>query len=86
MAEVDEKPKRRSRWPFLFAALVLFGFVGIVLAIVLTPSPNVWTDDAYVEVHTTAVAPQIAGRFGRGPGRRQPDGDGRPVAGPTRRP
>ena len=63
MAEVDEKPKRRARWPFLFAALVLFGFVGTVLAIVLTPSPNVWTDDAYVEVHTTAVAPQIAGRL-----------------------
>ena len=58
----EENKSRRSRWPFLLAALVLLGFAAIVLVILMIPSPKVWTDDAYVEVHTATIAPRIAGQ------------------------
>ena len=60
----DEKeaPARRPLWPILLALLVVVAFVAIVLAIELTPTPDVWTDDAYVQVHYASVAPRIAGQ------------------------
>ncbi len=58
----EGKPKRRPLWPIVLAVLVAVGFVAIVLAIVLTPAADVWTDDAYVQVHYASVAPRIAGQ------------------------
>ena len=57
-----EAPKRRPLWPILLALLVVASFVAIVLVIVLTPTADVWTDDAYVQVHYASVAPRIAGQ------------------------
>ena len=58
----EEKPKRAPRWPFAVAALALVVFVGIVLAVELVPSADVWTDDAYVQVHYAMVSPRISGQ------------------------
>ena len=58
----EEKPKRAPRWPFAVAAVALVVFVGIVLAVELVPSPDVWTDDAYVQVHYAMVSPRISGQ------------------------
>ncbi len=55
-----EKP--RPRWPFVVAAVVVLAFIAVVLAIILVPSPDVWTDDAYVQVHYASVSPRIAGQ------------------------
>ncbi len=60
--EGKETPKRRPVWPILLALLVVASFVAIVLVIVLTPTADVWTDDAYVQVHYASVAPRIAGQ------------------------
>ena len=60
--EKKEAPKTRPVWPILLALLVVVGFVAIVLVIVLTPTADVWTDDAYVQVHYASVAPRIAGQ------------------------
>jgi len=60
----DERqaPQRQRRWPLVAGALVIVAFVGIVLAIIFVPSRKVWTDDAYVTVHYTTVAPRISGQ------------------------
>ena len=60
--EKKEVPKQRPLWPILLALFVVVAFVAVVLAIVLTPTPDVWTDDAYVQVHYASVAPRIAGQ------------------------
>ena len=57
------KPKKPApKWPFALAAVVVLGFVGVVLWIVFAPRPDVWTDDATVTVHYAVVSPRIAGR------------------------
>ncbi len=59
----DKRPARRlPRWPFALTAVVVAGFIGIVLYIVFAPRPDVWTDDAYVTVHYETVAPRISGQ------------------------
>ncbi|NPD70313.1 HlyD family secretion protein (plasmid) [Lichenicola cladoniae] len=55
-------PKKRPFWPILLALVVVAAFVAIVLVIALTPNPDVWTDDAYVQVHYASVSPRIAGQ------------------------
>ncbi len=60
--KAKEKPKRAPRWPFVVAILALLVFVGIVLAIELIPNSDVWTDDAYVEVHYAEISPRISGQ------------------------
>ena len=54
--------KRRPLWPVVLALVLVVTFLAIVLGIVLTPTPDVWTDDAYVQVHYASVAPRIAGQ------------------------
>ena len=56
----DDKP--RARWPLVVAAVVLLAFIAVVVAIILVPSPRVWTDDAYVQVHYASIAPRISGQ------------------------
>jgi membrane fusion protein, multidrug efflux system len=62
MADNEDGSNRRSsaRWLFALAFLAVASFVAVVLVILLTPGPRVWTDDAYVEVHTASIAPRIA--------------------------
>ena len=60
--KAKEKPKRAPRWPFVVAALALLVFVAIVLAIELIPRSDVWTDDAYVQVHYAQISPRISGQ------------------------
>ena len=55
-------PKKRPRWPFVLAGVVVLGFIGVVLYIVLAPRPDVWTDDAYVRVHYATVSPRVSGQ------------------------
>ena len=57
-----ETPKRAPRWPFAVAILALLVFVGVVLAIELIPNSDVWTDDAYVQVHYAEISPRISGQ------------------------
>ncbi len=54
--------RRRPLWPVVLGVVVLLGFIGVVLAIILVPTSKVWTDDAYVMVHYASVAPRIAGQ------------------------
>ncbi len=44
------------------------------------------TDDAYVKANSTIISPKVSGYIARGAGRRQSAGQGRPGAGPDRRP
>jgi membrane fusion protein, multidrug efflux system len=70
---VPEGPKRTkdtaqpagptAKWPFVVAAIVVLGFVAVVLWIIFGPRPDVWTDDAYVGVHYAAIAPRIPGQI-----------------------
>ena len=58
----DEKPKPRpARWPWLVGGLVIFAIATFVLVRVLTPRPDVWTDDAYVAVHYASISPRVSG-------------------------
>ena len=60
---------RASRWgkfavkvPWLAAATVIVAFVGVAATRIYAPTPNVWTDDAYLEVHYATIAPRVAGQ------------------------
>ena len=58
----DERPKPRpARWPWLVGGLVIFAIATFVLVRVLTPRPDVWTDDAYVAVHYASISPRVSG-------------------------
>ena len=58
---------RASRWgklavkvPWLVAATVIVGFVGVAALRIYAPTANVWTDDAYLEAHYATIAPRVA--------------------------
>jgi membrane fusion protein, multidrug efflux system len=61
--EVDTFPAPLPRWPFVLAGLVVAIFAAVVLYIIFRPHPDVWTDDAYVMVHYSTVAPRISGQI-----------------------
>ena len=63
----DEKQRSLPWWPFVVAGLVLTAFVGNVLWIIFRPRPDVWTDDAYVQVHYSTIAPRVSGQVVRVP-------------------
>ncbi len=54
----DEKPL----WPWIVAAIVVIGFIIVVLLIIFLPSRYVWTDDAFVMAHYTTIAPRVSGQ------------------------
>ncbi|GAN55827.1 HlyD family secretion protein [Tanticharoenia sakaeratensis] len=60
--DAQQGQKRTPRWPFVVAALVVVGFIAVVLAIIFVPTSHVWTDDAYVTAHYTVVAPRVSGQ------------------------
>src|SRR6201987_2445308 len=51
-----------SRLPWVIASTVVLGFVAVVLWRIYAPSPDVWTDDAYVSVHYATIAPRVPGQ------------------------
>src|ERR1700739_4051513 len=51
-----------SRLPWAVAATVVLGFIAVVLWRIYAPSPDVWTDDAYVSVHYATIAPRVPGQ------------------------
>jgi membrane fusion protein (multidrug efflux system) len=57
----DDKPK--AKWPWIVAGVVLVVFVAVILFLVLVPHRNVKTEDAYVTVHYTMVAPRVSGQI-----------------------
>jgi membrane fusion protein (multidrug efflux system) len=54
--------KLASRWPWAAASTVVLGFIAVVLWRIYAPSPDVWTDDAYVHVHYATIAPRVPGQ------------------------
>ena len=57
-----QEEKRTPLWPWFLAGAIVVGFIGVVLAIIYVPNPDIWTDDAYVTAHYTSVAPRVAGQ------------------------
>ena len=63
---------RASRWskfavklPWLVAATVIVTFVGVAAWRIYAPTPNAWTDDAYLEAHYATIAPVSPVRLSR---------------------
>jgi membrane fusion protein (multidrug efflux system) len=48
--------------PWAVASTVVLGFIAVVLWRIYAPSPDVWTDDAYVRVHYATIAPRVPGQ------------------------
>ena len=68
-AETATHAGRSSRWtklmsrlPWAVASIVVLGFIAVVLWRIYAPSPDVWTDDAYVRVHHATIAPRVPGQ------------------------
>ena len=57
-----QQEQRPARWPWFIGGAVIIGFVAVVLYIIFAPTPDVWTNDAYVMVHYTTVAPRVSGQ------------------------
>jgi membrane fusion protein (multidrug efflux system) len=51
-----------SGWPWAVASTIVVGFIAVVLWRIYAPSPDVWTDDAYVGVHYATIAPRVPGQ------------------------
>lgn len=54
---------QKTYWPFLVAGLVVFVFIGVVLAIIFVPTSRVWTNDAYITAHYSVIAPRVSGQI-----------------------
>ncbi len=46
---------------------MLLASIGTVLWLIFRPRPDVWTDDAYVQVHYSTIAPRVSGQVIRVP-------------------
>jgi membrane fusion protein, multidrug efflux system len=60
-AQLHDGPAWR-RWPWVLAALIVAGFIAVVLTELYFPGVEAWTDDAYVTVHYATIAPRVAGQ------------------------
>ncbi|MCQ8278904.1 HlyD family secretion protein [Acetobacteraceae bacterium KSS8] len=49
-------------WPWIVGGLIILVFLGVVLFILLAPRPDPWTNDAYVSVHYSTLAPRVSGQ------------------------
>lgn len=58
----DDRHLRTARWPWIGAGALLVAFVIVVLFLIFAPQENVWTNDAYVQVHYAQIAPRISGK------------------------
>jgi membrane fusion protein, multidrug efflux system len=57
-----EVAKRTPIWPWLLATAIILAFITVVLVIVFVPSPDVYTDDAYITAHYSTIAPRVSGQ------------------------
>jgi membrane fusion protein, multidrug efflux system len=62
-AKKPEQVKRWPLWPWILVAVIVIGFIAVVLSIIFVPDPDVWTDDAYVTAHYATIAPRISGQI-----------------------
>ena len=61
--KAGDKPKKKPPvWPFVVAAVIVLGFVGLVLWSLFAPHSVVGTDDARVALHYATVAPRVSGQ------------------------
>jgi membrane fusion protein (multidrug efflux system) len=58
----DDRSRFARLWPWGLAGLIVIGFVAVVISRIFAPRPDVWTDNAYVRVHYSAVAPRVSGQ------------------------
>ena len=58
----DDRHLRTARWPWIGAGSLMVVFIAVVLFLILAPNANVWTNDAYVQVHYAQIAPRISGK------------------------
>ena len=58
----NKPEEKKPLWPWLLAAVIVIGFIAVVLAIIFLPTRLVWTDDAYIMAHYTTIAPRITGQ------------------------
>ena len=59
----DDKAKKTPPvWPFVVAAVIVIGFVSVVLVSLFAPHSVVGTDDARVALHFATVAPRVSGQ------------------------
>jgi len=55
----------RRRFPFLIGAAILIVIVGVLVFYFVFVAPYESTDDAFIDGHAIAIAPQVAGRVAR---------------------
>jgi membrane fusion protein (multidrug efflux system) len=48
--------------PWAIVSTVAVGFISVVLWDIYAPTPDVWTDDAYVRAHYATIAPRVPGQ------------------------
>ena len=60
--KADDKAKKPPIWPFVVAAVIVLGFVGVVLVSLFIPHSIVGADDARVALHFATVAPRVSGQ------------------------
>lgn len=61
--QTDNRHLRTARWPWIGAIMVSAVFIIIVLFLIFTPTADVWTDDAYVQVHYAEISPRVSGKI-----------------------
>lgn len=59
----DDRHLRIARWPWIGAGAGLLVFIIVVLFLIFAPTANVWTNDAYVQVHYAQISPRISGKI-----------------------
>lgn len=58
-----DAPHAKPRWPWIVGALVILGFIGLVLMSIFAPRANVTTNDARVMAHYATIAPRVSGQI-----------------------
>src|SRR5580693_7405022 len=63
--KVPPPKKTRRRSPFIIIVAILVVLVGVILYYFFFVAPYESTDDAFIDGHAIAIAPQVAGRLAR---------------------
>ena len=61
-ADDSPPPAKKPIWPWLLAGAIVLVFIVVVLLLLFVPRSDVKTNDAYVSVRYTSIAPQVAGQ------------------------
>ena len=60
--EGEDAPSPKPLWPWFLAGAVVLAFVVVVLLLLFWPRSDAKTNDAYVSVRYTSIAPQVSGQ------------------------